>query len=84
VTEDVNGVNIFNGNNWTIDVKVVAPAASGGIFTFSKPLSFSLGGPVTQGETTPTQCATGTGITYCQASSWKKVFRYGEITFIQP
>jgi hypothetical protein len=83
-TENVNGDYIFNGNNWTIDVRVVAPAASGGVFTFSKPLSFSLGAPVTEGAVTPTECFPSTGVTYCQASSWKKVARYGEILFIQP
>ena len=83
-TEDVNGTNIFNGNNWTIDVKVVAPTATGPVFTFSKPLSFSLGGPVTDGQVTPTTCTTGTGVVYCEASSWRKVARYGEINFIQP
>lgn len=83
-TEDVNGTNIFNGNNWTIDVKVVAEAASGGVFTFSKPLSFSLGAPETQGVTQPTQCFTGTGVGYCEASSWKKIFRVGETTFVKP
>ena len=82
-TEDVNGTNIFNGNNWTIDVKVVAPAASGGEFIFSKPLSFSLGGPFTDGVTSPTTCTTGVGIQYCEANSWKKVSRYGEGTFIK-
>jgi len=82
-TEDVNGTYIFNGNNWTIDVKVVAPAASGGVFTFGKPLSFSLAGPFTEGATSPTTCTQGTGIQYCEASSWKKVSRYGEITFVK-
>jgi hypothetical protein len=82
-TENVNGDNIFNGNNWTIDVRVVAPAASGGVFTFSKPLSFSLGAPVTDGATVPFQCFPSPGVTFCQASSWSKVARYGEITFIQ-
>jgi hypothetical protein len=77
-TADVNGTNIFNGNNWTIDVKVTAT-----LFTFSKPLSFSLAGPFTDGATTPSQCFTGTGIVYCEASSWKKVARYGETSFIQ-
>jgi len=76
-TEDVNGTNIFNGNNWTIDVKVTAT-----LFTFSKPLSFSLAGPFTDGATTPTQCVTGTGVVYCEASSWKKIARYGETFFI--
>jgi hypothetical protein len=78
-TEDVNGTNVFNGNNWTIDVQVVAT-----LFTFSKPLSFSLGGPVTDGQTTPAQCFSGTGVQYCEASSWKKTARYGEITFVKP
>lgn len=82
-TEDVNGTNIFNGNNWTIDVKVTAPTASGPVFTFSKPLSFSLAGPFTDGQVTPTQCFTGTGVVYCEASSWRKVARYGETSFPQ-
>ena len=81
-TEDVNGTNIFNGNSWTIDVKVVAPS-SAGVFTFGKSLSFALGAPATAGATTPTQCSSGTGIQYCEASSWKKTARYGEITFIK-
>jgi hypothetical protein len=82
-TDDVNGTYIFNGNNWTINVQVVSPAASGGIFTFGKELSFSLGAPLTQSVTSPTECTTGTGVSYCQASSSKKVSRYGEITFIK-
>jgi hypothetical protein len=82
-TEDVNGTNIFNGNNWTIDVQVVAPAASGGVFTFSKPLSFTLAGPFTDGATTPTTCTQGVGVQSCEASSWQKVSRYGEVTFIK-
>lgn len=77
-TEDVNGASIFNGNNWTIDVKVTAT-----LFTFSKPLSFSLAGPVTAGQTIPEQCTTGQGLLYCETSSWQKVGRYGEINFIQ-
>ena len=83
-TDDVNGTNIFNGNSWTIDVKVESPSASGAVFTFNKPLSFSLGAPVTDGATTPVTCTNGTGVSYCEASSWKKVARYGEITFIRP
>jgi hypothetical protein len=82
-TQDVNGTTIFNGTNWTIDVKVVAPAASGGVFTFGKPLSFPLAGPFTDGATTPTTCTQATGVTYCEASSWKKVWRTGEATFIK-
>ena len=82
-TEDVNGTSIFNGNNWTIDVKVVSPSASGPVFTFGKALSFSLAGPFTEGATSPTTCTQGTGVQYCEASSWKKVSRYGEVTFIK-
>ena len=82
-TEDVNGTNIFNGNNWTIDVKVVAPAASGGVFTYSKPLTFSLAAPITEGVQNPSVCTQGTGVAYCEATSWKKVYRYGETTFIK-
>lgn len=82
-TDNVNGNLIFNGNNWTIDVQVVSPAASGGVFTFSKPLSFSLGAPVTEGVTSPVDCVTAPGVKYCQATSWKKVYRYGETTFIK-
>ncbi|HET7697243.1 MAG TPA: hypothetical protein VFK57_16135 [Vicinamibacterales bacterium] len=82
-TENVNGDKIFNGNNWTIDVKVVVPAASGGIFTFSKPLSFTLGQTLTDGVTNPPQCTSGAGVNYCETTSWKKVARYGETTFIQ-
>lgn len=82
-TENVNGNLIFNGTNWTIDVQVVAPAASGGVFTFSKPLSFALGGPVTEGASTPRQCTSGTGVGYCETTSWKKVYRYGEMMFVK-
>jgi hypothetical protein len=82
-TQDVNGNLIFNGNNWTVDVQVVAPAASGGVFTFSKPLSFALGAPVTLGAENPRTCQTGTGVAYCEESSWKRVYRYGETTFIK-
>jgi hypothetical protein len=82
-TEDVNGTNIFNGNNWTVDVRVVVEAASGGTFTFNKPLSFSLGGPFTDAQTVPQQCFTGTGTVYCESSSKTKTYRYGEATFIK-
>ena len=82
-TEDVNGTKIFNGYNWTIDVRVVAPAAAGGVFTFQKPLSFTLDQTVTAGETFPTQCSTGAGINYCESSSWSRVARVGQAQFIR-
>ena len=82
-TTDLYGTQIFNGANWTIDIKVVAPAAAGGTFIFSKPLSFTLDTPLSSGETKPNTCVTGTGVGYCETSSWKKVARFGEITFIQ-
>jgi hypothetical protein len=82
-TVDVNGTNIFNGNFWTIDVQVTA-----GDFTFSKPLSFALDTPASDGATTPTTCTTGTStdpagfVRYCEASSWSKIARYGSATYI--
>ena len=80
-TTDVNGTRIFNGNNWTIDVRVVAPAQAGGTFTFQKPLSFTLDQTLTSGETKPTVCTTAPGVSYCEASSWSKVARYGQALF---
>jgi hypothetical protein len=77
-TEDVNGANIFNGSAWTIDVKV-----SAGEFTFSTPLSFTLDKTLTAGETIPTQCFTGTGVQYCESSSWNRIARNGETTFVR-
>jgi hypothetical protein len=77
-TEDVNGTKIFNGTNWTIDVRVVAPAQAGGVFTFQRPLSFTLDQTITAGETLPTQCTTGTGVFYCETNSWSRVARYGQ------
>jgi hypothetical protein len=82
-TEDVNGATVFNGNAWTIDVRVVAPAASGGVFTFQKPLSFTLDRTLTAGETSPTQCSAGVGITYCETSSWSRIARVGETLFVR-
>jgi hypothetical protein len=82
-TEDVNGTKVFNGNNWTIDVRVVAPAAAGGVFTFQKPLSFTLDQTVTAGQTTPAQCSSGAGVNYCESSSWSRVARSGETQFIR-
>ena len=82
-TENVNGDNIFKGSNWTIDVRVVAPAASGGVFTFSKPLSFTLSQTLQDGQTKPVQCTSGPGVSYCEVSSWQKVARYGQALFNQ-
>jgi hypothetical protein len=77
-TQDVNGVNIFNGGAWTIDVRVTA-----GDFTFGTPLSFSLDQPLSEGATSALVCTTGTGVISCEASSWSKVARYGSATFIR-
>jgi hypothetical protein len=77
-TEDVNGIKIFNGANWTIDVRVVAPAQAGGVFTFQRPLSFTLNQTIAAGENPPRQCFSGPGVNYCETSSWSRVARYGQ------
>jgi len=78
-TQDVNGVNIFNGGNWTIDVRVTA-----GAFTFQKPLSFTLDQNLSDVSNPAAVCTSAPGIVfYCEQTTYSKTGRSGSTAFIR-
>jgi hypothetical protein len=78
-TTDVNGTAILNGSNFTIDVQVQA-----GPFTFSKPLSFPVSAGFSDQGQVPETCGTASGVVYCEAATWSKIWRTGATVFIRP